>query len=89
MGHQVTDAYTHDQMSEIASALRNGFGGEAQVDFQGWDTIICRIDGIDDPIRVSRFSGFEFPDEVPVEIIAGIRLDVQAILANSDNSDGA
>lgn len=73
--------FTHDQMTDIASALRDGFDGKAKVDWAGWNQIVCDVEEIDGPIIVDRKDGFHFPDGFPLELMAGIRLDVQAICA--------
>lgn len=78
--------------AEVVSALQDGFGGQARIERKPRETRVFP-DGLDEPIVVraaprqgsgrgrGRFGGIDVPASYPDEIVAGIRLDVQAVLA--------
>lgn len=78
---KVVYAFSHDQMTNIASALRAGFDGEATIEWEGWNRITCKINGIEKPLIVDRREGVVVPDGMPDVIVSGIRLDIQAVVA--------
>lgn len=75
--------FSHRQMTEIASALREGFGDGAEVDWLGWNRITCKIEGIDEPLIIDRREGITWPDGIAPEVVAGIDLDIRAVCAAS------
>jgi hypothetical protein len=73
--------------AEIVAALRDGFDGHVRVERGRSETRVFP-DGFDEPIVVRSAKrnpraagGIDVPATYPAEIVAGIRLDVQAILA--------
>lgn len=72
-------ARTAFKQLEVVAALRDGFSGEAHVS-SSRGVFYVTPHGFDDPITVRR-DGIDVPDSYPAELVAGIRLDCQAIHA--------